>query len=159
MELIVMRHGHAEALATADAERALTKRGRHEVECVARALRRLGVRPTTLVASPYVRAQQSASIVSSVFDEIEITTNASLVPEARVDETLRGLPRSESLFLVSHMPLVSEILGRTLCGGTQSALPLMTSCAVVLEISHAASRDGRLVAALSPRVAEGLAQP
>ncbi|MGH8353342.1 MAG: histidine phosphatase family protein, partial [Pseudomonas sp.] len=58
MRLWLLRHGEAEPQARSDAERALTKHGRKEV---LKAAGHLAGRPlAAILASPYVRAQQTA---------------------------------------------------------------------------------------------------
>ena len=64
MTLWLLRHGEAEARARSDAERPLTERGRKEVR---RCAERLRGRPLQyILASPYLRAQQTAEIVREV---------------------------------------------------------------------------------------------
>ncbi len=162
MDLVVMRHGHAEAIARCDEERRLTSRGRENAANVARALRLLGLRPQAIVASPLVRAQQTASIVArelahELDAELAVQTEPLLAPESRVEHTVEALATDATcLVIVSHMPLVSALLGRMLCSSSTATLPLSTSCAVWLELSRPASLDGRLRAALSPQVAAQL---
>lgn len=155
-----MRHGHAEAIARRDEERRLTTRGRENVASVVRALERLGARPTLIVASPLERAQQTAAIAAKVFTPPPpIVTDASLVPEGHVDHVISALPEEEAcVLIVSHMPLVGELLGRLVCASSTATIPLSTSGAVWLEISRPASLDGRLRAAMSPRPARAIAQ-
>lgn len=61
MKIYIMRHGEAQQFAPSDAQRALTDRGRHESEAVARACaNQRGVKGFDLVlVSPYLRAQQT----------------------------------------------------------------------------------------------------
>ena len=63
MRLWLLRHGEAEPQAASDAARELTAHGRKEVQ---QAAAQLAGRPlTAIVASPYVRAQQTAELVRS----------------------------------------------------------------------------------------------
>lgn len=64
MKLWLLRHGEAEAHARSDAQRELTPHGRKEVKQSAGHLPGHGV--SKIVASPYVRAQQTAQIVREV---------------------------------------------------------------------------------------------
>ncbi|MBX3224521.1 MAG: histidine phosphatase family protein [Labilithrix sp.] len=70
MKLYVMRHGPAEDNSPTgrDGDRALTPEGRERTRAVARALLAEGEVPLTIVASPLVRALQTAEIVAAVTD-------------------------------------------------------------------------------------------
>ena len=61
MKLWVLRHGEAEPRAKTDAERRLTAHGREQVLHSAAYL--IGQPLQAIVASPYVRAQQTAALV------------------------------------------------------------------------------------------------
>ena len=61
MRLWVLRHGQAEAQAASDAQRNLTEHGREEVLGMSRRLQQQV--PEVILASPYVRAQQTAELV------------------------------------------------------------------------------------------------
>ncbi len=61
MRLWVLRHGEAEPRAKTDAERRLTAHGREQVLHSAAYL--IGQPLLAIVASPYVRAQQTAALV------------------------------------------------------------------------------------------------
>lgn len=63
-----MRHGPAEEQAESgiDADRGLTTTGRERVRAVAQALSQLGEEPLLVVASPLVRAVQTAEVVALV---------------------------------------------------------------------------------------------
>lgn len=150
-----MRHGHADAIARRDADRELTSRGKKAVDRVSRALASLGLRPSKILASPLVRAQQTATIAArALASDTKIDTEKLLVPEGNVDHLVTSLPSDEEcLLLVSHMPLVGDLLGRLLCGSAHSSMPLSTSCAVWLEVLHPGARDGRLRGALSAKAA------
>ncbi|MBX3263751.1 MAG: histidine phosphatase family protein [Labilithrix sp.] len=70
MKLYVMRHGPAEDTSPTgrDGDRALTPEGRERTRAVARALVAEGEAPLTIIASPLVRALQTAEIVAAVTD-------------------------------------------------------------------------------------------
>jgi len=61
VKLWVLRHGQAEAHAATDAERNLTAHGREEV--LGSAAQLIGKPIDAIIASPYVRAQQTAHLV------------------------------------------------------------------------------------------------
>ena len=79
--LLIMRHGDAEPSAVSDEVRPLSARGRSEVQEVGRALvAHLGI--DRIVASPLVRAQETASLVAACFSH-EIQKDTCVQPVAQ----------------------------------------------------------------------------
>jgi phosphohistidine phosphatase len=112
--LSLLRHGTAEDRARRDADRALTREGRVEVERVVRAaLARPAPAVTHIVSSPYVRAVQTAEIAAAVTGYGgAVTIDPALCPEADVDG-VRGLAARHAdaghLLCASHEPLLSGV--------------------------------------------------
>lgn len=110
MKLFVLRHGNAELYAATDAQRQLTPRGVEESRAILKASDSLN-QVTRIIASPYVRTQQTATLAAE-FLGLNIETSNLLVPEARVEsvvaflETLEG----EIPLLVSHQPFVGHFV-------------------------------------------------
>jgi phosphohistidine phosphatase len=114
MRVTVIRHGTAEDRAATDAERALTPRGRDEVAAAADRLAALGGEaPDSIVASPLVRARQSAEIVArrlAFTGAVQI--DDALVPDAEpagVWELVAGLGARWHVVLVAHEPILSAV--------------------------------------------------
>ncbi len=111
MKLWVLRHGEAEPHGTRpDSERALTAHGREEVLRMAAEL--VGQPVTAIYASPYVRAQQTAEIVKEALGfSPEICTVDWLTPDYRPQTVAEELAAVDGALLVSHNPLVGNLLG------------------------------------------------
>ncbi|MGF6395033.1 phosphohistidine phosphatase SixA [Pseudomonas plecoglossicida] len=112
MKLWVLRHGEAEPRANSDAERRLTAHGREQV--LHKAGRLLGQPLQAIIASPYVRAQQTAALVHDTLGFVEpVRTVPWLRPESDVREVIAHIERLglEHVLLVSHQPLVSGLVG------------------------------------------------
>ena len=110
MQLFVLRHGNAELFAASDSERELTPKGVSETRSILSACGSLE-RVTKIIASPYVRAQQTAKLVSNQLD-LPVETSELLVPEARIETVvawLEGL-EGEVPLLVSHQPFVGRFV-------------------------------------------------
>lgn len=110
----ISRHGEAEPYATNDKSRRLTERGQADLQSLWQRLKeeKAGELPTAILASPYVRAQESAAIIAETLGITHIKTIDTLVPEGRVSEvleTLQGLTTREHYLVVSHMPLVGHL--------------------------------------------------
>ena len=106
-----MRHGDAEPSAVSDEVRPLSARGRSEVQEVGRALvAHLGI--DRIVASPLVRAQETASLVAACYShEIQRDTCVSLSPNGIPDQVIAEFDEGVgSVLLVTHMPLIADLV-------------------------------------------------
>ena len=74
MRLYLMRHGQASNMADTDHERPLTQKGRSRSESTARILANLEITPDVIFASPRVRAQETAQIISEAIN-VPVTTS------------------------------------------------------------------------------------
>ena len=161
MELYVVRHGIAEEPAAdkADAERALTARGRSRTRQAARGLRVLGCRPERVATSPFVRAEQTARIIARILcPDAPLEVQDYLAPGATARDVIRWLRGcgEESALIVGHAPDVSEIAGGLL---TQSRVDMVFEKAAACCISFdgtPALASGRLVWLLQPPVLHAL---
>ena len=134
MKVWVLRHGEAQAKARTDAERELTAHGRDEV--LQSAAHLLGKPLHLIIASPYVRAQQTAQLVREALgSSAEIVTAPWLTPESGPDQVLRKLDGhlAEHVLLVSHQPLVGALIGLAVHGHRQQPQPMSTASLAELE--------------------------
>lgn len=129
VRLYIMRHGEAQIWASRDADRALTERGRADVLGAARYLADRAEPIESFWVSPLRRARETAELVNRTLGrEAEPEVSESLTPEADCDALCEQLYQSgaESLLLVSHMPLVGELLHR-LAGEEPGRYPMGTA--------------------------------
>src|SRR6478752_7669852 len=83
MRVTLIRHAEAGDDAPRDEARALTSRGRADARRLGRVLARRGVRFSTIVTSPLVRAVQTAEIVAAETEyRGRMTATDLLVPKA-----------------------------------------------------------------------------
>lgn len=131
MKIYLVRHGIASETIGGnirrDAERPLTDEGRLETEAVARGLKNIGVKPDCLLASPLLRARQTAEIIAEVFgikDKLSVANELSpgVSPEA-LYKVINELRRVEEVFLVGHHPDVSVIAQALLWSGPDLDIP------------------------------------
>ncbi len=154
MILYVMRHGEAEPKSSSDAERRLTRRG---VEQVTRSLAiasELGATAEGIVTSPLLRARQTAEIAQRLFRVQTVLVNPALEPDSTSLEALqvlRDLDLKEML-LVSHQPLVSELLS-TLLDWHEKAFLVRPGTIVKIEVADLSKDrpEGRLLFFLPPQ--------
>lgn len=115
MELYLFRHGIAtDARSGApDSDRELTTEGREKAAAVARAARRAGVQISLILASPYVRALQTARLAATELacKGPTLTTEALIpfgTPEGVWDQ-LRDHRDEPAILLAGHEPLLSQL--------------------------------------------------
>jgi len=110
--LWLLRHGDAEPHGSKpDEQRELTPKGREEALWAGKALAALGA-PTLVLASPRVRATQTAEIASAEFGTtpvMEQSLSSGLTGEGALELVLRH--PGETLLLVGHMPDMAFIVG------------------------------------------------
>ena len=150
MRLYIVRHGEAEGQLTTDQARALTPRGREDVEQLWEALAQRGVRPSRLISSPYVRARQTADIIAARFPQVARAEMDSITPDGepeQVIDELLSLGAGDGWTLVSHMPFV-DLLCSSLVAGQRCSFPVGSVACVELEVL--AAGGGRLLWLRSP---------
>jgi phosphohistidine phosphatase len=132
MKLWVLRHGEAHTHAASDAVRELTALGREQVLLSAA---RLSGQPLTLLASPYVRAQQSAELVRQALGVDQVVTVPWLTPDSDPLKVIAGLadyPAGDVL-LISHQPLVGALISVLVQGNYRHPQPMGTASLARLE--------------------------
>jgi phosphohistidine phosphatase len=122
MLLYLMRHGiaidRADPDCPAERDRFLTREGLKRTREAARGLRKLEIRPTLYVSSPYVRALQTAEIVAQALGHSAkgIVTSDALLPSKNPTELLRYLARRKEnqIICFGHAPNLDEVVARLL---------------------------------------------
>ena len=132
MKVWILRHGEAQAHARTDAERNLTEHGRAEV--LRSAAHLIGQPLGAIIASPYVRAQQTAQLVRDVLGfQPEILTVPWLTPDEDVRQVLKKLDTDDDVLLVSHQPLVGSLISFLQHGHQRQPQPMYTASLAQLE--------------------------
>ena len=111
MKLYIMRHGEAVPFADADRNRPLSEHGCWQVTEVARQISDLPL--TGILTSPYLRARQTAELMQAgmAATDIPVICCDQLIPDAPVRVVPETIPDGSCWLLVSHMPLVSRLVG------------------------------------------------
>ncbi|ROM46048.1 phosphohistidine phosphatase SixA [Pseudomonas poae] len=132
MKLWILRHGEAEGFARTDAERNLTEHGRAEV--LRSAAHLIGQPLGAIIASPYVRAQQTALLVREALGFTpDIRTVPWLTPEGNPLQVLEKLDTEDNVLLVSHQPLVGCLISFLQHGHQRQPQPMHTASLAELE--------------------------
>ena len=151
MTLWLLRHGQAGVHAASDAQRELTDFGRQEV--LQSAAHLAGQPLVAIIASPYVRAQQTAQLVRQQLGfQRAIITAPWLTPSGDAREVIRQLDAYEGqdVLLVSHQPLIGELGGWLVHGHRQQPLPMHTASLAQLQGELVAAGSLQLLALLHP---------
>lgn len=142
MNLYIMRHGMAEPYgARPDESRLLVPEGEAQARGVANQWLQTSPALDCIVVSPYMRAQQTATIVKDILGFTdELQTNSMVIPEGDVLQVAQYLDpfASQNVLLVSHMPLVANLLGYLTSGDPRSFGGLTTAQLVHLSGDHSA---------------------
>lgn len=140
MQVIFIRHATAESASGGpDAARRLTPEGRKEAETTARALAKMDVRIELVLASPLVRAVETAEIVSRAHEKAQLRVVDFLVPPVDVKavrKQLAALREQEMrvVAMVGHTPSLEECIGELVAGTRRLGLSLTRAGAACVEI-------------------------
>jgi phosphohistidine phosphatase len=119
MKLYLMRHGISHASddlgVEADRQRPLTAEGRKKIILIAQALENLDIKPDLILSSPYLRAEQTATILAKEFDhDKRLTFSDLLLPTGKADAIISEIVKSylvDELLIVGHEPCLSLLIG------------------------------------------------
>jgi len=120
MRIYLVRHAESvdRVPGMPDAARCLSARGRVSFREMARQFREAGALPTRMFTSPFVRAVQTAEILSETLQyDAEVAVALQLAPGFDVDglnAVLDGFPGEREIAFVGHEPDLGDILTRLL---------------------------------------------
>ena len=152
MLIFLLRHGRAEAKAASDQTRALTQDGILRNESVIEQFKLRSPTVDRMLTSPYLRAKQTASAVNSLFPGLEGEDCDELTPDTDVKVLLDFVEKSsdQSLLLIGHNPLLSNLLSILVDGALESNQQLGTSTLVCVTMDVIAPGCGEISYTLQP---------
>lgn len=154
MKLWILRHGEAEHRKTTDPERALTNHGHKEALAAGHCLAKYAGAGLVVLASPYLRAQQTAEAVLQELGRphTSLQTVSWCTPDDDPAAALDHLMAREEaeLLVVSHMPLVSALAGLLVEGDACGGPPMHTASLVELDVPVVAAGVARLLSLRHP---------
>jgi phosphohistidine phosphatase len=131
VDIYVLRHGKAEKRSSSlnsDAGRALTGEGRTEILGVAEFLASRDVVFGCVATSPYVRALETAQIVTRALGKRgllmqwdELTPGSSI---ESLESRISSRPEDESLLIIGHEPLLGMFTGYMISKGGNASIAL-----------------------------------
>jgi phosphohistidine phosphatase len=139
MDCLLFRHGIAvspEEWDGSDDERPLTKEGITKTEQAAEGLKRIGMKPTYVLCSPFTRAQQTAGIAREV---LQSKATIQLCPELVYDQSpmllfpiLHRLPQNALVMCVGHEPHLGQTAALMVVGKNAAGLSLKKAGACLI---------------------------
>ena len=145
MRLYLMRHGRAASRAdwtAADAERPLTDEGRARTASAAHGLAALEVAPAAAIASPYVRARETAAIVAAELG-MPLELEAGLEPGAdlaALASVLTAHADAAELLMVGHEPDLSTLVGELIAGRRGAQIEMKKGACACVDLPASAVR-------------------
>ena len=141
MKIYLIRHGlaadRAPGAVHSDAGRELTDAGREETALMARAMKRLGVKPGVVLSSPLVRACQTADLLQETLGG-ERSVSAALMPGTTAQEVFKELSplvTSEEIVLVGHEPDMGDVAAGFVRAGREFCLPFVQTGVLCVSVS------------------------
>ena len=131
MNLYLFRHGIAMDRGLPgyedDSQRPLTPKGAARIYRIAQAMEHLGVKLDLVLSSPYVRTQQTAQILASLYkieDRVHLTENLTPMhpPSALIGEIHETYADALSILVVGHEPYLGALASVLLTGDEKVAL-------------------------------------
>jgi phosphohistidine phosphatase len=155
MELYLLRHGDAEpreALAH-DAERALTAKGKRDVQAVAAQAKIGNVRPDVVLTSPLLRAKETAAIAQKVLGVKRMLETKALLPDISPEtlwKELSTIEGAEHILLCGHEPSFSRLAQFLLCAKVD--VDFKKGAMLRITTPRASEPQGQLRWMITPRV-------
>lgn len=154
MQIFVMRHGQAEAIAPSDSLRTLTEGGVKEAEITGQWLLENSQTFDCVFVSPYVRAQQTADAVIGQLSRVGKRQILSFItpedsPKAVHDylDAVSSDEQYQSILLVSHMPLVSYLVAELT---SDKAMPIFQTGSIAQIDYDTDKMQGQLLRLIAP---------
>jgi phosphohistidine phosphatase len=154
MEVYIFRHALAN-FGSKDHDPPISAEGAADAEKVVElANQRFGFKPTAIVSSPLLRARQTAELARKKLGLKETAVDERLYGDTKPEKVMKLLSEFEKedrVALVSHMPLIFELLYAAI-GGKGEVELLNGSIAAISFKGKAAAGKGKLVWLIQPGV-------
>lgn len=118
-----------------DTLRPLSEKGKAAQKWMAEQLKEMEIIPSYILTSPFVRAMETAQIISEVYGHIPVISTEHLGDEFDTKKILALITppeNHETIFLVGHAPTLSQFISDML-GSSQSRRELSTSSATLID--------------------------
>ena len=163
MRLLIVRHAIAVAAGMPgipDAERPLTPAGAKKFRDAAKGLAAILDPSDVLLASPLLRARQTAEIAAAAWGRVTPRRTPALAGGSfeEVAEVVDRFRARDLVAVVGHEPSLSALLARLLGTSHEARLAFKKGGAALLEVSDGLAGGGQLVWYLPPRLLRALGE-
>lgn len=137
--IVLVRHGEAEPTSggKTDFDRNITPKGHKDILQLGKVIEAQQVVPQLIVASPYLRTQQTAEILRDAFKLDTVVSEQALTSETGMEETIELIYRSTKKYdralFVGHEPNISAVAVSLCQGGGRNVLGMAPGSAVILQ--------------------------
>ncbi len=152
MKLYIMRHAQASFNAPSDRERPITEAGVKQTKSLLDVNSEQISDINLIWSSDLLRAKQTAEIVSEALS-VEPAEKPFLSPDGSIRQVLSELQKldeDDCLLIVSHQPLVGELVSSLVSGNVQKAHPYATSEVLALDMEVAGLGTATIVNRYTP---------
>ena len=153
MNVYILRHAKAD-FGSKNGDPPVSPEGEKQLlQVLELATENFGFKPTLVVTSPILRAKDTADILKKQIRGVRVAVDECLMPDSKpraVIDYLSGLKKERGVVLVSHMPLIFELL-YDLVGGRGEVELLNGSIAAVEFRGAVGSGKGKLVWLAQPK--------
>jgi len=147
MILYIIRHAIAVEAAEfegEDSQRPLTGKGRRKMEAIAQALKELEVQLDLILASPYLRTEQTARILAKGFKlkEEQVVLSDQLAPAGHPEHLIAEINEKygelQHLAIVGHEPYLVSLVSVLISGDPNTSILLKKGgvCRLYIENLH-----------------------
>lgn len=164
MNLFILRHGiasdpgeHGLPKTLKDADRPLSPKGREKLQRLTAMLREQEIKFDAIIASPLLRARQTAMIVA---EELELRRKLVLSdhlspagsPKLLIEQMNTFPGKKRNILLVGHEPYLGQFLSLLISGSTTASFDLKKGGLAKLEVNHLSyARCAKLEWLLTPK--------
>ena len=145
MRLLLLRHGEAGFNAPTDEQRSLTESGRFRLRQMLHQHQGAFEGIERIFHSPYLRTCQTTELVCEA-KAAETSPLKLLTPESSAQQVIYWLSEQadESLLLVTHQPLIGNLVSLLCEGDLSRPEPMMPGCLAIIEMEFPAAGLGEL---------------
>lgn len=152
MLIYLVRHGIADESGISDQARELTREGVMQTRAMVEKFKPQAPELDVAMMSPYSRATQTASILRQAIPDIRFRPERRISPEGDAYDVMDLLEQvnAQQILLVSHNPLLANLLCLLVDGTLESGRGFQPSHLVCVEMDVVAPGCGRIMYTLTP---------
>jgi len=156
MDIFLIRHALAEERSLfqlkklSDSMRPLTKKGRDKFKNKAEKLKTIIGDVDLIISSSYLRARQTAEIISDLYPNIKIMTSPDLVPSSNPQDFANWSAKYiqkkiKRIIIVGHEPQLSVFASWLLFGSQQSRIQIKKGGCIAIKVNKLMTKNNGIL--------------